>query len=260
MSLAGRVSIVTGATGHLGRVITATLAELGSSIAILDKPQTPVFEFATFINSKYGVQAKGYEIDLSDECTVTNAPNLINNSLGCPDILVNNAAFVGTNNLDGWSVPFEKQSLETWKEALDVNLTAVFNLCQASVPFLAQGSHGSIINISSIYGSLGPDWSLYRDTALANPAAYSVSKGGIIQLSRWLATTVAPLVRVNTVSPGGIERAQSEVFQARYVERTPLGRMATEEDFRGVIAFLSSDASSYITGQNIMVDGGWSVW
>ena len=114
--------------------------------------------------------------------------------------------------------------------------------------------------MGSIYGILGPDLSLYDDTDLNNPAAYAASKGGLLQLTRWLATVLAPSVRANAVSPGGIERGQPEAFMSKYIARTPLKRMGCEEDFKGVIAFLASDMSRWVTGQNIVVDGGWSIW
>jgi NAD(P)-dependent dehydrogenase (short-subunit alcohol dehydrogenase family) len=175
-------------------------------------------------------------------------------------ILVNNAAFVGTSDLQGWAVPFESQTVETWRRALEVNLTAAFDLCRGLTPSLTASEGGAIINIGSIYGTFGPDWQLYEGTSMANPAAYAASKGGLIQLTRWLATTLAPAVRVNAISPGGIVRGQPQVFIDRYEERTPLGRMATEDDFRGAVAYLASDLSKYVTGHNLPVDGGWGVW
>jgi NAD(P)-dependent dehydrogenase (short-subunit alcohol dehydrogenase family) len=150
--------------------------------------------------------------------------------------------------------------VETWRRALEVNLTAVFDLCQRLTPLLQKSKGANIINICSIYGQYGPDWRLYEGTTLGNPAAYGASKGGVIQLTRWLATTLAPAVRVNSISPGGISRGQAEEFVARYVSRTPMGRMATEDDFRGAVAYLASDLSSYMTGQNLAVDGGWGAW
>ncbi|MDO8629190.1 MAG: SDR family oxidoreductase, partial [Phycisphaerales bacterium] len=119
---------------------------------------------------------------------------------------------------------------------------------------------GSIINIASIYGSYGPDLRLYAGTAMGNPAAYAASKGGLIQLTRWLATVLAPHVRVNSISPGGVFRNQPEEFVQRYEARTPLGRMATDDDLRGAMLYLASDLSRYVTGQNLSVDGGWGVW
>ena len=162
--------------------------------------------------------------------------------------------------MQGWGVPFEEQTVDTWRRAIEVNLTSVFHLCQGLAPLLKVSPGASIINIGSIYGTLGPDWSLYDGTVMANPAAYAASKGGLIQLTRWLATTMAPTVRVNAVSPGGIFRNQPGAFVQRYAARTPLDRMATEDDFRGTIAYLASDLSRYMTGQNLAVDGGWGVW
>jgi NAD(P)-dependent dehydrogenase (short-subunit alcohol dehydrogenase family) len=125
---------------------------------------------------------------------------------------------------------------------------------------LKESKGASIINIGSIYGEFGPDWRLYQGTEMANPAAYGVSKGGLMQLTRWLSTTLAPTVRVNAISPGGIFRSQPQIFVERYEERTPLVRMATEDDFRGAIAYMASDLSQYVTGQVLAVDGGWSIW
>jgi len=117
-----------------------------------------------------------------------------------------------------------------------------------------------VILVSSIYGMVAPDWSLYRDTTMANPAAYGASKGGLIQLARYLATLMAPAVRVNALTPGGAWRGQPDPFHERYKARTPLRRMATEEDFKGAAAYLASDLSAYVTGQNLIVDGGWTAW
>jgi NAD(P)-dependent dehydrogenase (short-subunit alcohol dehydrogenase family) len=130
---------------------------------------------------------------------------------------------------------------------------------EARAALLASG-HGSVILLASIYGLVGPDPTLYADTGLANPAAYGVSKGGIIQLTRYLATVMAPRVRVNAIAPGGVWREQPDVFRERYEARTPLRRMAVEEDLKGAVAYLASDLSSYVTGHTLVVDGGWTAW
>ncbi|MEQ9125986.1 MAG: SDR family oxidoreductase, partial [Alphaproteobacteria bacterium] len=174
--------------------------------------------------------------------------------------LVNPAAFVGSSNLAGWAVPFERQAVETWRMALEVNLTAPFVLAQALAPSLARSKRGSIVNIGSIYGLVGPDMRLYEGTGMGNPAAYAASKGGLLLFTRWLATTLEPDVRVNAISPGGVARGQDSEFRDRYLTRTPLGRMAIEEDFKGAIAYLASDLSAYVTGQVLTVDGGWTAW
>jgi NAD(P)-dependent dehydrogenase (short-subunit alcohol dehydrogenase family) len=176
------------------------------------------------------------------------------------DVLVNCAAFAGTSALPGWVTPFLEQSAATWRRALEVNLTAPFLLTQLCVPALRASGHGSVINVASLYGLAGPDLRLYEGTPMGNPAAYGTSKGGLIQLTRWLATVLAPEVRVNAISPGGVERGQPEAFRERYVARTPLARMGTEEDFKGAAAFLASDASAYLTGQNLILDGGFTAW
>ena len=174
--------------------------------------------------------------------------------------LINNAAFTGSSDLDGWIDDFENQTLSTWNRAIEVNLTSCFHLCQGFANKLKKSKGGNIINIASIYGELGPDWRLYKDTKMGNPAAYASSKGGLIQLTKWLATTLAPHIRVNAITPGGIYRSQNPIFVERYISKTPMNRMATEEDFKGIISFLASDLSAYVTGQNIRVDGGWSSW
>jgi NAD(P)-dependent dehydrogenase (short-subunit alcohol dehydrogenase family) len=143
---------------------------------------------------------------------------------------------------------------------LEVNVTAPFILAQTCAEALSASGHGSVINILSIYGLVGPDFSLYEGTPLGNPAAYGASKGGLLQLTRYLATALAPAIRVNAITPGGVFRDQAQSFRKRYVDRTPLGRMATEEDFKGAVAYLASDLSKYVTGSNLVVDGGWTAW
>ena len=260
IDLKGRRSLITGAAGGLGKVIADTLAELGADLVLIDKSGSDVESLSASLSNRWGVKVEYLICDLEQQDQRAELIGFIGSGDQKLNILVNNAAFVGTSDLQGWSVPFEKQSIETWLRALEVNLTAVFDLCKGLTPMLRGAEGGSIVNIASIYGMYGPDWSLYKGTSISNPAAYSVSKGGLIQLTRWLATTIAPSVRVNTISPGGIYRNQPKSFVQRYETKTPLGRMATEDDFRGAIAYLASDMSRYVTGQNIVVDGGFSVW
>jgi len=176
------------------------------------------------------------------------------------DILVHNAAFVGTSADQGWSTVFETQSLALFKNVLNINLAVPFAITQRLAPALRASGRGSVIMVGSIYGQVGPDWSLYEGTQIGNPAGYAASKGGLMQLTRWLSTTLAPDIRVNAFSPGGVERGQDAMFRQRYVARTPLGRMASPDDFQGVALFLASDMSAYVTGQIINVDGGWTAW
>jgi NAD(P)-dependent dehydrogenase (short-subunit alcohol dehydrogenase family) len=260
VSLTGRVALVTGGGGHLGQALALALAEAGALVALTDRDGARMEAVAALIETATGQKPKMYVSELVDESAVRALPSQVARDLGGLDILVNNAAFVGTSDLEGWAEPFERQGSAAWRAALEVNLTSVFELTQSALPMLRDRGVGSVINIASIYGLLGPDWSLYAGTAMANPAAYAASKGGLIQLTRWLATTLGPELRVNAISPGGVARGQPKSFSEKYEARTPLRRMAREDDFKGAVVFLASDMSSYITGQNIVVDGGWSVW
>jgi NAD(P)-dependent dehydrogenase (short-subunit alcohol dehydrogenase family) len=260
MSLAGRVALVTGGAGHIGRAIGHALAELGAEIAVVDLSQSGAAEAANQLGQHWPAAAAGFDCDLEQSEQVRDLPRRVRERFGRIDIIVNCAAFVGTSGLEGWAVPFDQQSVSTWKRALEVNLTAPFVLIQAAAEDLRASGHGSVINISSIYGLVAPDWRLYEGTSLGNPAAYAASKGGLIQATRWLSTTLAPHVRVNAVAPGGVFRDTPEPFLGRYVARTPLGRMAREEDLKGAVAYLATDLSAYVTGQCLAVDGGWTVW
>jgi len=260
MNLKGRRALITGASGVLGRMMADTLAELGAELVLVDLPGTEFHDLVELINKRWNVNSKYFHCDLEDQDQRTELVKLVKESLDGLNILVNNAAFIGATDLQGWSVPYEMQTVDTWRRALEVNLTAVFDLCQGFTPMLKAAEGANIINIASIYGEYGPDWSLYEGTSMSNPAAYGASKGGLLQFTRWLATTIAPHVRVNAISPGGVYRNQPDKFVSRYEKRTPLGRMASEDDFRGAMAYLSTDMSRYVTGQNLEVDGGWGVW
>lgn len=260
MALGGRRALITGANGGLGRIMAETLAEMGADLLLLDRPGSDSAPLLTTLADRWPVMVTALECDLENEAQRQTVIDTVKADGKGLDILINNAAFVGTSGLQGWAVPFDAQTLDTWRRALEVNLSAAFHLCQVFAPELRASPGGSIINVASIYGVLGPDWQLYEGTAMGNPAAYAASKGGLAQLTRWLATTLAPDIRVNTISPGGVFRNQPEVFVERYNKRVPAGRMAVEDDFRGAVAFLSSDMSRYVTGQNLMVDGGWSSW
>lgn len=260
MNLKGRRALITGATGSLGKVIADTLAELGADLVLVDRPCSDFQKLTETLTQRWGIKVQHRHCDLEQQAQRTELMEWLKNSGEGLNVLINNAAFVGASELQGWAVPFEDQTVDTWRRALEVNLTAVFDLCQGLTPMLKVAEGASIINIASIYGEYGPDWSLYEGTSMSNPAAYGASKGGLIQFTRWLATTIAPQVRVNAISPGGIFRNQPEKFVHRYEAKTPLGRMATEDDFRGVVAHLASDLSKYVTGQNLAVDGGWGAW
>lgn len=260
MDLRGRKALVTGGAGHIGLAIGEALVELGARVAVLDRDPAACAARARVLGRIRRGAAVPVPCDLSDEASTREAARTAKRLLGGIDVLVHAAAYVGTTRHPGWAVPFAEQTTDAFELALRVNLTSAFTLTHELRDSLGRSGHGSVILIGSTYGVLGPDLGLYEDTTMANPAGYGASKGGVIQLARHLATVLAPRVRVNSLSPGGVFRSQPPVFVERYVRKTPLGRMAREEDFKGAVAYLASDLSAYVTGQNLMVDGGWTAW
>lgn len=256
-SLDGRTVLVTGAAGHLGRALCDYLVGDGATVLALDVETEGLEALHENIKPKPGLLYT-LPVDLSkeaDRATLVPRVSAITESI---DGAVFSAALVGTSELRGWAVEFSEQAISSWRDALEVNLTAPFHLSQLLTPLLARGMNPSIVNIGSIYGSLGPDWSLYTGLEMSNPAAYAVSKGGVAQLTRWLSTALAPDIRVNCVSPGGILRGQPPEFVDKYSRKTPLGRMAEESDIVGAVAYFLSEAARYSTGQNLLVDGGYA--
>ena len=259
ISLKGRRILLTGATGNIGKHIAITIAELGGDLVLTDIPGSDYSRLTKLIKEISNVNVESFDCQLEDEESRNRLVSHINGNDKPLNVIINNAAFVGTSELTGWATDFEDQTVETWRRVMEVNLTSVFDLCKGLSLKLKASKNGSIINMASIYGSNAPDYSLYEGTNMANPAAYAVSKGGLIQLTRWLSSTVAPDIRVNAISFGGVFRDQDKKFVKRYVTQTPMNRMATEEDVKGIIAYLSSDLSKYVTGQDFIIDGGWGV-
>lgn len=259
--MSGRAVLITGGFGHLGLTMAESLAPFGARLILVDRPQAP--EPAERLAALRAAGAAGVETlraDLADPDGVERLIGAATDLAPTLDVLIHNAAFVGTSASEGWAVPFDAQSVELWRQAVEINLTAPFRLTQGLAPALRRSDAASVIHILSIYGLVGPDWRLYEGTAMGNPAAYAASKGGLAQMTRYLATTLAPRVRVNAIAPGGIERGQAAEFQSRYLARTPLGRMARLDDFAGATLFLASRMSAYVTGQTLAVDGGWTAW
>jgi len=254
-SLSGRKILVTGAAGHLGRALCEYFVSDGAIVFAVDLNEKGLASLESGLKTAEG-SFFAFVTDLSDEEQRTGLVEQLGAQTESLDGAVFAAAFVGSSDLEGWAVDFADQSVSTWRKALELNLTAPFHLTQLLEPLLTKGSGPSIVNIGSIYGSIGPDWSLYEGLDMSNPAAYAASKGGLIQLTRWLASTLAPDIRVNMVSPGGISRGQDATFIERYSRKTPLARMATEHDMVGQVVYLLSGAASYVTGQNITIDGG----
>lgn len=260
ISLAGRKALLTGGAGHIGFALAQALVELGATVAIADLHAHECEKRVIELNALGIGNAWALPVDLMNEQSTRQAVRSFLEKEAGLDILIHCAAFVGTTDFPGWGVPFEQQSLVAWDAALRVNLSAAFVLAQEARKALDVSGRGSIVLVSSIYGMVGPDMSLYEGTAMQNPAGYGASKAGLLQLTRYLATLFAPKIRVNAITPGGVWRNQPQVFVERYEKRTPLMRMGTEEDFKGAIAYLASDLSAYVTGQNLVIDGGWTAW
>lgn len=260
MNLKGRVAVITGGAGYLGEAMAHALAEAGAGIIILDVDEALALKKAKLISKQYRVKVDVLKVDLGDSRSIESTVCELKKKYNTLDIFVHAAALVGTSNLKGWGVPFLKQDVDTWRMALEVNLTSAFVLTQAIYPLMLKSPSPSIITIGSIYAFLGPDWSVYKGTQMGNPSAYGASKGGLIQLTKWMATSFAPKVRANSISIGGVLRGQSPSFLSQYKKKTPLKRLAVEEDIKGAVLYLASDMSAYVTGQHLIVDGGYSAW
>jgi NAD(P)-dependent dehydrogenase (short-subunit alcohol dehydrogenase family) len=263
--LAGKTAVITGACGILGRRFAAGLAEFGAALALVDLDQSATAALAREIEGRYGARAQGIGCDVSNPESVRAMADRVEATVGAPAILMNNAATKGAD-LDAFFAPVEQFDLATWREIMAVNLDGMFLVAQAIGTGMAERGHGSIIQTASIYGVVAPDQriyegSLYHGRGINTPAVYSASKAGVIGLTRHLAAYWGHRgVRVNTLTPGGVASGQNDEFARRYSARVPLGRMAEAEDLIGAAVFLASDASRYVTGQNIIVDGGLSAW
>jgi NAD(P)-dependent dehydrogenase (short-subunit alcohol dehydrogenase family) len=263
--IAGRRILVTGATGILGRHYCNGFAELGAHLCLVDLDANACETLARELADKHGIKAIGLGVNIADRAQVVRLAQDAEDKLGPIDILLNNAASKG-KSLEAFFAPVEEYSDETWREIMQVNLDGVFYVAQQIGARMAERGHGSIIQVASIYGVVGPDQRIYEGSEymgrpINTPPVYSASKAGVIGLTRYLATYWAGKgVRVNTLTPGGVESGQNERFQRQYASRAPLGRMAHEREMVGAAIFLASDASQYITGHNLIVDGGWSIW
>ena len=271
--LAGRVAIVTGGPGLLGKEFCRTLAEAGATVVIADLNAEGVHDIAAQM-IKAGYHAMGVATDITQPESVKALVDETLEVYGRLDILVNSAgldpkfdpqALAEMARRGAVSGAFEDYPLESWKAALDVNLTGMFLVCQAAVrPMLAQGKRGSIINICSTYGLTAPDQRIYQRQGKQvsyKPVYYSVTKAGVLGLTRYLAGYYAGTqIRVNALTPGGVYNNHDEEFLKAYSARTIMGRMARKDEMNGALLFLASDASSYMTGSNLVVDGGWTAW
>lgn len=261
IDLSGRRALIAGGAGFMGLAIAETLVELGARVAIMDLDSKACERRARELSRRKRGAAISVPCDLAHENQTRSAAREAVSRLGGLDILVHAVSYRPDAGENGWSVPLKKQTVRALESAVRVNLVSAFVLAQEAGTALSRSGRGSVILIGSIYGMLAPDWSLYAGTPLSNPVAYGASKGALLQTMRYLATELAPRVRVNAISPGGIRRGvQPAAFLKRYAARTPLGRLAFDEDIKGAIAYLAGDLSRYVTGHNLAVDGGWSAW
>lgn len=265
-SLLGKTAVVTGATGILGRRFCAGLAEFGANVVVTDLDQAQTDELAQSLETQQGVKALGVACDVSSEKSVIQMVKKVTDQFGEIHILLNNAAGK-SDDLDQFFAPFEQYSLDQWRRIMAVNIDGMFLVArEVGRRMTLQAKGGSIIQTASIYGVVAPDQRIYAGShylgrQINTPAVYSASKAAVMGLTRYLATYWADKnIRVNALSPGGVESGQNETFMRNYSARVPLGRMAQADEMVGTVIFLASDASSYVTGQNFIVDGGLSVW
>ena len=257
---------MTGGTGIIGTEVCRAFAAHGANVAVVDLDATAAEEAAHDLRDTYGVAATGIVCDVADPDAVTDMVDRVVADIGDVHILHNNAASK-SDDLDAFFAPYEAYSLDEWHKIMRVNVDGMFLVSQAvGRRMIEQGEGGSIVQTASIYGIRGPDariyeGSKYMDRQINTPAVYSTSKGAVIALTRYLATTWAGhRIRVNTITPGGVESGQNETFKEKYGRRVPLGRMARREEIVGAVVYLASQAASYVTGHNLVVDGGLTAW
>ncbi|MFM7857034.1 MAG: SDR family oxidoreductase [Flammeovirgaceae bacterium] len=262
-SLTGKTAIVTGACGLIGKSHCHALAAAGAHVVAADVIEADAKAFA----KQLGDGHMGIGVDVASDLSVMEAKEAVLERFGKIDVLVNNAAIndMFENPTAALELSrFENYPINLWKKSLDVNVTGVFLCSQVFGSAMAEAKSGSIINIASTYGITAPDQKLYQnekgEQTFFKSAAYPTTKGAVISFTKFLAAYWGEKnVRVNALSPGGVQNGQEEFFVKNYSSRTLLGRMANKNDYQGAIVFLASDASSYMTGANLVVDGGWTI-
>lgn len=265
-NLENKTAVVTGGLGILGRRFCRGLAEFGANVVVVDLDEKETKVFAKELAEYYGQKSLGIACDVSSPDDVKSMVSKVVEKFGKIDILHNNAASK-SDDLNAFFAPFEEYSLDEWRSIMSVNLDGMFLVAQAvGSQMVKQGKGGSIIQTSSIYGILAPDQRIYEGSfylgrQINTPAVYTASKAAVVGLSKYLASYWADKkIRVNTLTLGGNESGQNDVFLKNYSARIPLGRMGQPDEMVAALIFLASEASSYVTGQNIVVDGGLSAW
>ena len=241
--LENKIIVLTGGNGLLGSAMIKELKEYGAFVINLD------------ISHKTNENLSNIKCDITNKESIDHALEIIINKYNKIDGLVNNA-YPRTRD---WGNKFEDIKLDSWKKNIDWQLNSYFYISQQVAIQMSKQKRGSIINIASIYGVNGPDFTVYEGTSMTMPAGYAAIKGGLVNLTRYMASYFGPhQVRVNSVSPGGIFDNQNSIFVKNYEKKVPLQRMGVPEDIAPSISFLLSDDSKYITGQNLIIDGGWT--
>jgi NAD(P)-dependent dehydrogenase (short-subunit alcohol dehydrogenase family) len=254
-SLSGKTALVTGGAGYLGRAICEALAEAGATVIVASRQLEKCRQFADQLLEQ-GWKADAEQVDVTDTVSVKQAFRSIRSRHGAIDILVNNA-WSGTKN------SFESIREEEWKYDLEISLTSVFRCVREALPDLKK-NRGVILNVASMYGHTAPDYRIYDSLDLTNPPSYGAAKAGTIQLTKYLASFLSPYgIRVNAISPGPFPHEQTRkntAFMRQLSSKNPLNRVGEPHELKGAVLLLCSPAGSYMTGQNICVDGGWSIW
>lgn len=255
LNLEGRIALVSGGVRNLGSDIASGLLEAGATVIVTSRDAVSAQEWAEENNRKFPGRVVGMGLDVADEKSVTGVFEKVRERFGRMDVLVNNAM---THSPEETGI-LETEPLQAWKACIDVNLTGVFLMIREYARLMIPQRSGCVINMASIAGAVGRDRRIYRNMK-PQPVHYAAAKAGVIGLTYDCAASLGCYgIRVNAVSPGGVERAQPEAFIRAYADKTMLGRMGrTETDLKGVIVFLASDAAGYVTGQNIFVDGGFT--
>ena len=253
MNFKNKNILITGAFGFLGKALTKKYLNAGANLYLTDLRTKK-------IKNKFKNQ-KIYSLNcnLESSSQILSLIKDVKNKFKKIDIIINNAAVAGNSIKNGWNTNLAGQSREGWEKSSKLNLIATFQIIQKLVPIL-KSKDPNIINISSIYGTAVPNFKIYTNTKIFNPIAYSTSKAGIIYMTKWLAKILGKnKIRVNAISPGGIQRNQEKKFVKNYIDNCPIKRMTKETDVVNACFFLTSDMASYITGQNLVVDGGYTI-
>jgi NAD(P)-dependent dehydrogenase (short-subunit alcohol dehydrogenase family) len=262
--LKDRVIVLTGSAGLLGTQYAHILSDAGANLVLVDTNVKKNKELQKQIYKKFQTNPICLDVDITSKKEVKKMASTIIKKFGRIDGLINNAFLNHAKNQSKNGVnSFETFPIEMWNKALELNLTGVFLCCQEIGKIMVQQKTGVIVNVSSIYGMSGADQRIYGESNLNSPVSYAASKGGIINLTRYLAAYWNKKnIRVNTLTLGGVQdnSYQSKNFIKKYSEKTILGRMAKKEEYEGAMLFLLSDASSYMTGSNLVIDGGWTAW